>query len=37
MYPFAGSDELINIVDLYDENNLPAGTRVEVRIPFDTE
>ncbi len=35
MYPHMISSDLVNIVDLYDESRLPAGTRVRIRIPFE--
>ena len=30
------ADELINIIDLYDENQNPRGTRVEIKIPISS-
>lgn len=35
MYEDKGYENLINIIDLYS-NNCPVGTRVELRIPFET-
>jgi sensor histidine kinase YesM len=35
MYPSIEKDWLISIIDLYDLNHQPAGTRVEIRIPFE--
>ena len=35
MYADSSCNQLITITDLYSENDQPAGTRVEVKIPFE--
>jgi len=36
MYDDANFDELIKIIDLYNDCRESVGTRVEIRIPFET-